>query len=311
MRRLISAFLALGLLCLPLPLHADRASQTPEGFPAAGAPPIIKVLSTGAEPRIPLTYKVAAGTSSKADVITAMAMRIAMAGMEMPEMPMPAMKMAMEVAVDAVAPNGDMTVRTSVKPSMDLSNVPPEMAAALGGADLSNAALSATGVMTARGAMRDTKFNGPGMDNPQVKQVLDQAQNSMGQVVAELPDVPLGVGAKWEVRTRTSTQGFEGYQTTTAEITAISGRVVTLKITSAMTAPAQAMNNPLLPPGAEISLTKMTGTGSGTSTVDLDRLVSQGTLDMTMNMDVNMNMQGMSQAMSMAMSVKTTITPVK
>ena len=159
--------------------------------------------------------------------------------------------------------------------------------------------------------MRGTKFAGPGMDNPQLKQVLDQAQNTMGQVVAELPDGPLGVGAKWETRTRTSTQGFEAYQTITAEIVAIKGRVVTLKITSAMTAPQQSMNNPMLPPGAEISLSKMTGTGSGTSTIDLDHLVSECTFDVTMNMDVNMNMQGMSQAMAMTMTLKTTITPVK
>lgn len=311
MRRFIAALVAVVSTGLPLTLHADRAQQAPEGFPAAGAPPILKVLSTGAEPRIPLTYKVAAGTTSKADVITQMAMKIAMAGMEMPEMPMPAVKMAMEVAVDAVAPNGDMTVRASVKPSMDLSSVPPEMAAAMGGADMASAAMTSTGTMTARGAMRGAKFTGPGADNPQLKQILDQAQSSMGQVVSELPDVPLGVGAKWEVRSRTSTQGFEAYATTTSEVVAIAGRTVTLKITSTMTAPAQVMNNPLLPPGAEISLTKMTGAGGGTATVDLDHLMSQGTLDMTMNMDVTMNMQGTAQAMSMAMSLKTTITPVK
>lgn len=295
------------LIGLSFTLRAAGEPQAPDGFPAAGEAPILTVVSTGAEPRQILRYKPAPGTVAKSEALMTITPTISMAGMNVPGGPPVSAKMAIELGVDTVAPNGDLTVRFTVTPSMErVAGSGPAMP----GMDVGPVTIAATGLMSPRGEWREMKLTGGLAAVPLAAQAMQQAQDAIRQMNNALADAPLGIGAKWELRSHASAQGIDALQTATTEVVAINGRTVTFKISTAMTAPPQIMRNAMLPPGAEMRLVKMTGTGSGTMVTDLDRITSEGTTDVKMVMDATMNMQGTSQPLSMVPDMKMTFKPV-
>jgi hypothetical protein len=301
-------------------LHADdRRPQTPaatapqaaDGFPAFGAPPVIKMVSTGAAPRTALRYTVPAGTKSRTAMDTEMSMAMEMMGMSMPEMKMPTMKMVTDMEITAVAANGDMSFASAVSSmTYDTAGADPTMAAALDGASTDLSSLKTTGTMTSRGVTSST-MDISKITDPALKQMMESASTAAQSMSFPMPDEAVGVGAQWEVRQRMASGGIEALTTSTVEVTAIQGSKVSLKVTLNQTAPVQAITNPALPPDAEISLVSFTGTGTTTTVVDLATLSTEGTGTMSMAMTMQVKMQGMEQNISTTTGLKIKTSAVK
>lgn len=317
MRRVWIVAAACVLCVLPVraiePARAAYGQQTtPDGFPAADGAPIVKLVSTGAEPRVALRYNVPAGAKGRVDMTTSMAMSMDMAGMAMPEMAMPVMKTSILTSVTSVAANGDMVVRSESTPMvMDMKGVDPMLAGAFQGAETGTGGLVATSVMDSRGRLRGTKIDSSAIVNPQMKQMADQVADSMKSIAAALPEEPVGVGAKWETRTRTVQAGVESFQTMTMEVVSIAGPKVTFKATMASTTPAQTLNLPGMPDGASARVRDFKGTGSGTTVIDLSNIVTEGEMTMKIAVALNLSIQGMEQPMSMTTTVKVKMTAGK
>jgi hypothetical protein len=309
---LVPMVLALSMSVLAaksVPSQTPAASQSPAGFPAPGGLAIVKLVSPGAEPRKALRYVVPAGTKARIELSTDIAMHVEAGGMSMP-MKMPGTKIISEVTVSAVAPNGDMTFATGLSGmSFDTAGVDPAVAAAMAGApDVSS--IKATGTMTSRG-MTTQQFDLSKVTDPQLKQVMENAGTALQSMSFPLPEEPVGVGARWEVRQRMSAAGLETLTTQTVELVAIEGTKLTLKVGTEQNAPPQTMKNPALPPEAEINLIKMTGTGTATNVLDLASFSIQGEGTMSMSMQMVMRMAGMEQPMSTTMTMQMKMTPVK
>ncbi len=302
-------------------LHADgrafqqpapaAAAQSADGYPAAGAPAAITLISTGAEPRTALRYKVPAGASAKTEVSTTMGMAIEMAGMALPEMKLPTMNVVTDVAVTGVAPNGDMTFTAGIASmKFDTAGVDPTIAAGLAGVNTDLSSVKSSGVMTNRG-ITNQAFDLTKVTDPQLKQMMDQAGAAIQSISFPLPEEAVGIGAKWEVRSRVQSNGLDLMSKQIVEVVGIQGSKVSLKITTEQSAPPQAMKNPALPPDAEVTLVKFNGTGVSTASLDLEKLTSEGVGDMTMAMVMQVKMQGMEQNMSMTTSLKIKTAAVK
>lgn len=247
------------------------------GFPPVGAPAIVRLVSAGAEPRIALRYKVPVGFKGKMDMSVSTSMRMELGGTTMPDLAMPKMSSLLEMAVTAVSPSGDMSIRAeSATLKMDMTGVDPMVATAMQAADFGNTSVVVTGVTDPRGLARDMVSDTSKITNPQLKAMAEQVAESVKTASFQLPEEAVGVGAKWEVRSHMATGGIDGFQTALFEIVAIEGRKVRLKVNITQTAPPQAADIPNMPPGAAAQLRELTGTGSGTAVVDLDSLIAEG-----------------------------------
>lgn len=271
----------------------------------------LTLLSNGSAPRKALRYVVPAGTTARTRMSTEMSMAMEMGGMAMPEMKMPTMSMVAEMAISAVAANGDMSFSSSISDmAFDTTNANPMLAAGLADVKTDLSSVKTSGSMTSRG-ITSQQINFDAIQDPQLKQMMDAASTTIQQLSFPMPEEEVGVGAQWQTKQRMSSGGVNIDTVATVELVAVDGNKITLKVTTEQTAPPQTMQNPALPPEAEINLVDFSGSGSGTTVIDLTSLSTQSDTSMTMNMVMQINVQGMEQRMSMKSGMKMTAAPVK
>jgi hypothetical protein len=297
---------------------ASPAPQTPaapvtmDGYPAAGAPAIVTVLTPGAAPRVPLRYTIANALKDHLAMNMDTSMQIDMAGMAMPQMQMPTMKVGADLSVTSVSATGDVTYDLAFTGlTVDTSTVDPQLAGMFQGMDADYKAIKGSATVTNRGVPVASKLDTGNVSNPQLKQMLDSLSTSLQNLSMPLPEEPVGVGAKWEVRAAISAGGLQSFQKTTYEIVSIDGKAVSLKTTTESTAPPQAMTNPALPPGTDVQLQKLTGNGTGTATLHLDSLVPTSNAAVQNSMVMAIAMNGNSQTMTTTVTLKIGVSPSK
>jgi hypothetical protein len=305
--RSIAGMAAVAFITAGLPVQARHGSQAPAGFPAAGSPSTVTLLSNGAEPRVPLRYKLKAGEKAQMSMTMAMGTTVSMGGAQMMAMELPTMKIGVDVDVQSVAANGDATYGVLFT-SMTAEAAPgtdPAMAQMIQGAAGSITGTKGTAIISERGISREAKFSNPGAD-PALAQALSQVSNSLESMSMPFPAEPVGVGAQWEVRQSINSGGISVYQKTTAELVSVTASEVTLKLTVEQTAPAQAMENPAFG-GMKVSIDSYKGSGTGTTTVRFASLVPTAEINSTASM--TMSMEGGPGQLGTDMRIKTTIVP--
>lgn len=287
------------------------SAQAPEGFPAAGAPAVVTMISAGAAPRSALRYTPPANARQHFEMTMAMSMAMEVGGASVPAVPLPVMKIGADCVVTEVAPSGDVTFTTAFTGAEIDTSANPALASQFESMKDALTSVKGSATISNRGVVRSSAFDFTKMANSQLAQVMGSTTDMLKNVSTPLPEEEVGVGARWEVRNTLATNGLTMFQKTDYELVAYDGKVVTLKTTVAQTALPQAMSNPALPPGAEVQLERYTGGGSGNMRLNPSELVpvSDGTIDSTMAMTVSMS--GMVQQMVVSTSVKLTIAPGK
>ena len=229
-----------------------------------------------------------------------------------PAMDLPTMKMSADLVVKDVAANGDITydlaytsMTAEAQPGMDPSLVATMQAAAAG-----ITALKGTITMSDRGINKTSALDVNQISDPNLKQVLGQLSESLNSMASPLPEEPVGVGARWEVRQAINAAGIQSFQRMDMEVIKIEGTSVTVRVKSEQTAPAQSVSNPMMP-GATMDVEKMSGTGTGTLVLRLDGLVPTSELSNTSLALMTMNMGGQTQKMGLEMKMKISIGPKK
>lgn len=315
------------LLLWSLVLGASAGASRPqpqdqkmEGYPAGGAPAVVTLLSPGAEPRTRLRYTVANTYKGHMAINMALSMSMEMPGMAMPAMQMPLMKQSADVNVTNVTASGDISYNIAFT-SFGVESAPggdpaaaamsQNLAAVVKDLDADMKNLRGSGTISDRGITRSTNFDLSKVTNPQLKQMMDSVSNTVQSLSMPLPEEAVGVGARWEVRQSPAVGGVQMFQKTVLELVALDGKTATLKTTVEQTAPPQAMNNPAMPPGAEARIQKLTGTGSGTTTMHLDALVPTSEATVQTTTVLNISMAGDTQTMSTSTTVKISVSPVK
>lgn len=268
-------------------------------------PPTVKLLDAGSEPRKALRFHVKAG--DKETMTMTMKMSMEMPGMGgAGAMKIPTMTMPMDVTVQSVAPNGDISYQSVMaEPGIaEDPNAMPAMVQAMKASLATMKGLTMSGVVSDRGISKQADMKIPDNADPSMRQSMDQMKDSMRNMGAPLPAEPVGVGAKWEVKTHVKSGGIAIEQTATYQLASLEENHWTAKCTMEQTAGNQKIENPSVP--VEMNLVKMNGTGTGTINVDLSKILPlHGNMDehVDMNSEVKMGQTNQPIVVKMDMNI--------
>lgn len=295
------------------PERVQTRDQAPAGYPAMGSPAIVKLLAPGADPKTPLRYKVPASFKTSGVVSLTMGLTMNMAGMALPPMDLPRMKMTFDLTVTSVAASGDVTYDLAFS-DMTAEAAPgtdPSVAAMVQGAAASIKEIKGTATISSRGVTRSTNFDLSKMSDPNLKQTLDQVSSQLEGMAMPLPEEAIGTGARWEARSAVNEGGMVTYVRTEYELVSVTGTTVQLRLKSEKTAPPQTVSNPMLGADAQVQIEKLTGNTTGTVTLQLDALVPNSETSGSTNSQMSLTMAGQSQQVAVDIKMKTTMAPVK
>jgi hypothetical protein len=266
----------------------------------------VKLLEAGSEPRKILRLHPALGDRQTIDLNIKMAMEMSSAGNKMPAMKLPAMQMGMDVTVTNISADGEITyamVLGDATVATD-TNTPPPMAAALKAALTGMRGITGTGTLSSQGQVKEVEMHVPADANPQLSQTLGQMKDSLSSSSIVLPDVAVGVGAKWEYTTRLNSQGMNIDLIIDYELVAIDGDVLTLRLTVKEGAANQTIQSSATQ-GMKVNVTKLAGTGTGNSTFDLAHIMpASSTLEEATAMSMGVGKQAMDMKVNIDVSIE-------
>lgn len=306
---------AAALVCSLLAVSPAAAqTATPirmEGYPAPGEPSKFTLISAGANPSKMQQVIPAAGYKEHMEMAMTMGMAMEMAGMQMPAVTAPTMKMGFDLQVTDVAANGDVTmsmVGTGVTAN-DAGASVPMFAEVVKETDRQIKTFKGSVTVGRDGNIVKQEMDLSGLKGTGGADAVAQLRDSLRDMRPELPKDGFGVGAKWEIRTATNNAGSGvSFQKMNYEVVARDAESATIKSTIEQTSPPQKITNDAMPPGAEMHLESGTGSGSGTIRLNVNRLVPAIDMAIKMNMKMVVSMQGQTQPMGMAMDIKMTTT---
>jgi hypothetical protein len=288
------------------PVAPKTNSQAESG--ASGSKSMVKLIDAGAEPRQVLRLHVKAGDKQLAIMTMKMKMDMpAPAGGAAPtnSMNIPAMTLPMDVTVESVAPNGDITYQSVIGEAgvVDEPGVAPQMAQAMKTAIAKIKGLTTTGVMSSRGMSKKVDVKAPPDADPQLRQSVAQMKQAMSNLGVPTPEEAVGPGAKWEVKMPVVNQGMTLEQTADYQLVSAQGDQVNTTFTLAQNAANQKIQNPAMG-NVQMNLIQLTTTGNGSVTADLSKLVAlQATMTMQMDMNAEVTAGGKTQPFAMKMGM--------
>jgi hypothetical protein len=264
---------------------------------AGGGAGVLKVLDQGSEPRIQLVYKIP--PNSKQSFITTMDMSMDMGAQMGGKMKLPSMEMDGDVAFGTPAGGGiPFTLTTSKLEFVDTPGA--AVPASMINDKLKGVSMTASGTLQPNGHLDDFKMDAKNAP-PEMQQTLDGAKRTYDQMVTQLPDVPVGKGARWQIVQKIDENGIKAEQTAVFEVVDIKDTTVQLKSTVALSAPPQQITTN----GMTADLKKMAGTGSADLTLDLTKMI--GPTNLTIHID--QELAAMGQSLTMAMDIVTKMEP--
>ena len=242
----------------------------------------IKLLSAGSEPREKIRYVLSKGAKQAVDVIMSSAMSMELSGFKNPTQSMPDIKMEMDVEILSVAGDGTakrkMTMKSVGLADESKKNTP--MAKAVAKQMGALAGIVGHDTVSDRGIVLDARIDTSKIKDPQLKGMMDSTQRTLAQMGVAFPEEPIGVGAKWEAKTKVSQFGVELTQTATYELTELSGKRGKMKVKLDQSAPRGNINVPGVPKGTYSELVGMDSKGKGSIDFDLAKTVPKGKLEM-------------------------------
>lgn len=264
------------------------------------------LLEPGAEPRQVLRLHPKSGEKQTVAMTVTMSM-----GMQMPNVPMqmvklPAMVLTVGVTPTEISAEGDVQFDL-VFEDVDVaaeSGSTPEMAEAMKAQLAGVKGLTITRVLTDRGFSIKTEMKIPPGSTAEVRKAMEEMKESFSATEILLPEEPVGVGARWEVKRKLRTSGMALDQTAIFDLDSVEGNVIKTKASVQQRAANQKIAHPMIPQ-AKVDLLKLTGTGEMGMTVDLGKILPvRGTVDDTTEMTLGLDAGGQKQTMPMKTETK-------
>ena len=262
---------------------ADPAEETPElpeelkgETPAIGAPPVVKVLEQGKEPRQALRWNVKPGFEQKVSADVGFAIDAVVAVLRFG---LPKYVMSYDLTMQAKKVESDGTVRVAFtvdKASTNWKAVGKEQRAPLKTALRATRKVTGNYTLGPRGRMTDIETSIPPGAKRMSHEMVDNLRWALIQMTPAFPEEPLGQGAKWTVHQGIEQGGIHINQLTTMEIVKVEGSRVELATNVQQSAAPQPFKNPGT--GATLSLSivngvaRLNGVASGSLTWDLTEL---------------------------------------
>jgi hypothetical protein len=235
--------------------------------------PELRLIEPGAEPRRALRYQTDPGGNQRVELSVQNNSRgnSAIGGGAVPVRG-PLLRMVLEVQPrdadgDGFLPYQLLFEEVTLSDQSSEAPVPEELKLGLD----SLKGMRIDGAINDRGFSRTSSTVMPDGSSPQASEIAE----SLRDFACLFPEEAVGPGARWEVRQRIKMQGAEVNQTRTYELLSVEGDLVALRISTTRSAGAQKVSHPSAPE-LQVDLTRISGTGTITLTVDLrKRLASQ------------------------------------
>jgi hypothetical protein len=288
----------------PLPGPPDDASVDeddagPGDAGAAKGPTKVKVDVTaeGADPKYPLVYAAKAGTKQAMSMVVD-------ATATMPgahEMALPTLLADADVVVDSVDADGNLSVKvTFTKFDLDAGkDAPPDMTDE---ARAELAKLVGTGMdMRVASNGQVLALQVQGTTDPGLAQTIGQMQQALDYMMVNLPDKPVGKGAKWKTRQTITQQGVKVQQTVTYELLDVTATTAHIKATSSLSAKDQTMEQD----GVKVKVEDFSGSAKVDLTIDFTKFAQATTCDIKMRETMTVA----SQTSDASLTTKMKITP--
>lgn len=274
-----------------------------------GGKPVVKLIEPGAEPRADLSYALVKGTTHKMVMAMDMTMAMKAAGQAVPATTIPRMSMGMDATPTEKNGAGEFKIDSHlISVSVDANGGQQEqMARALRPQLESMKGLSMVYWVNPKGHVHDVKLGMPPGMPPAAQQLLGGMSQSFESMVTPLPTEPVGVGAKWQVISRTATGGADLLQSALYTLKSRDGSRATLEVKLIQLAAADTIHSPQMPAGMAAKVKSFSSGGTGTSQVDLKSVAPEGGT-MTLKTIMDIGVQGAGPGTSDDSTVETTTT---
>jgi hypothetical protein len=249
---------------------ADAADELPEELkaetPAVGAPPVVKVLELGKEPRQPLRWNIKPGFEQRLSVDVGHAVDTVIAVMRFPR---PKQVVSYDLTMRATKVEDDGTVRVAFTIDDATMNTigTPEQVEQLKTALSPMRKVTGSYVLGARGHVTAIEMKAPGVISPGL---IDNLRWTLVQMIPAFPTQPVGQGAKWTVHAGIEQGGVQVNQLTTTEIVKLDHSGVELALAVQQTATPQPFLYP--PTQRMLKLTSWNGSATGSLRWNLNEL---------------------------------------
>ncbi|MFT3770849.1 MAG: hypothetical protein QM820_35955 [Minicystis sp.] len=274
-----------------------------------GGKPIVKLIEPGAEPRTDLSYALVKGTAAKMLMTMDMTMAMKTQGQSLPTTTIPRMSMGMDAAATDKNPAGDHRIESHLNTvSVDANGGQQEqMAKALRPQLDAMKGLSMVYWVNPKGHVHDVKLSLPPGLPPAAQQLLNGMSQSFESMVTPLPAEPVGVGAKWQVISRTATGGADLLQSAIYTLKSRDGARATLEVRLIQLAASDTIHTAQMPAGMSAKVKGFNSSGGGTTQVDLKSVAPEGgTMALKVTMDIGV--QGGGATANDDSTVETTTT---
>ncbi len=323
MRYLRRTALALSLVLLTATACSDEdgnSTATPADAPTTlaatttlppttvAAKPVVTLDSPGAQPRQPMTLRLAAGSNTKVAMVNKLTLKITVGGQPTPTAVVPGTRQVISERVDRVDPDGSASVSVTFT---DASVVPTPGAdpavvqATQEGIEPLNR-LRGTQIVDPNGAVRNVTFDTSAVTDPATKSIVDSMTSQLGGLSAPFPREPVGVGARWTVTSSAVLAGIKMATTTRYTLRSRTGdryELDQVQEAVAVPGPVSLLNVPA-PSDAQASVTSFTVKSTGQISGDLTRHLPtkssvKGTGDGTFSMTVGAEKVTLVQKLTM------------
>lgn len=288
------AFLVLGSLVHSAAAQPGSGSEKGQTEPSADDPapaeaskptgPTVKLLDPGATPRAPLRFEIPVGAVQTVRTRGKISNRQTVDGNEFKEEKIPAWAMTLAVTPKEALDGGKVSYEVAItKSEVDPTGVDnPLLIKAMEEQQKNLVGLKVKAVFDPRGFVSNSELIVPdGPSTEELAALFGSVRQSIDQLSFPLPEEPVGIGAKWEVRMSSRESGFVVDQTVLCQLDSADGTRRTLTLVLNQSAKPQPIR---LPTGAEAQLVSFRGRGRGTVTIDLAKLAPVA-LDMTTEVD--------------------------
>jgi hypothetical protein len=265
--------------------------------------PTVTVLDAGKGPQKQLRFTARKGLKKTCVIRLTMGMSMDLGNGSPVTQGMPTIEMTFDIKVTDVTADGDIAYDLVFKRPRVIATpgVSKAVVSAMSGVVKAFEGITGHSTMSNRGIVKDLELEIPDAVSPQVRQMMDSMKQSFSQLSAPMPEEAVGVGAKWETKTKLAMNGPVIDQTATTTIVALAGNKATLDVKLVQTGKPQKFTAN----GITADLVSYGATGGGKSVLDVGALLPTKA---EMGMKSNMKLTAGGQNVGMAFTFDMTLT---
>lgn len=264
------SFVVVPVLALVTALSLVACGGGADGGSAGSDGDDVTVVERGSEPRRELRLQAEAGQAFTSVMTMTLGMTMEVDGQPVPPQPLPDTRVTMEVSVDDVSDDGDISFSyryASVEPVAG-DDVDPAVVDAMRTALTQMQGITGRAVVSNRGVLVDSSIDASSVQDENMRAMVDSLSTQTEALTVPFPAEEVGRGATWRVTRQAKLMGIDTEMTLQYELVELEGETYSLAVEQEVTAAPGPADIPGVPAEAAVTiedyLVKSTGSIDGT-----------------------------------------------